>query len=181
MVVFGELAAIDSLVRRSGPPGRDPQMFFMVPFTEILLFGVLMLFAFRARKDSAAHKRLVMIATTALVLAGGRTLAHVSPQQSVRCGDHKLDLPPAYCRLRSVDHPQIASRYHLGQRLPDLRATGPHAHCKNRGLALLRRMGTDGGRANVSMKQSAGKASTQNNEGRRLAGLHASENPRPPR
>ena len=69
MVVFGELAAIDSLVRRAGPPGRDPQMFFMVPFTEILLFGVLMVFAFRARKDSPAHKRLIMIATTALVLA----------------------------------------------------------------------------------------------------------------
>ena len=69
MVPVGLLAAVDSLVRRAGPPGRDSQAFFIVPFTEILLFGVLMLFAFRARKDSPAHKRLIMIATTALALA----------------------------------------------------------------------------------------------------------------
>jgi FtsH-binding integral membrane protein len=69
MVPLGVLAGVDSLVRRGGPPGRDSQAFFIVPFTEILIFGVLMLFAFRARKDSPTHKRLIMIATLALTLA----------------------------------------------------------------------------------------------------------------
>jgi len=161
MVVFGELAAIDSLVRRAGPPGRDPQMFFMVPFTEILLFGVLMLFAFRARKDSAAHKRLIMIATTALVLAAVARWPMFHRSNPLGAAITSWIFLLLIAALRSVDHPPIASRYHLGQRLPDLRATGPHAHCENRGLALLRRMGADRGRTDVSMRQSTGKASTQ--------------------
>lgn len=69
MVILGVLAATDSLVRASGPPGRDPQFFYIVPLTDMLIFAVLILFAFRARSNPSEHKRLIFIATTALLIA----------------------------------------------------------------------------------------------------------------
>jgi FtsH-binding integral membrane protein len=35
----------------------------------MLIFATLTFFAFRARRDSAAHKRLILVATTALLIA----------------------------------------------------------------------------------------------------------------
>jgi hypothetical protein len=69
MVILGVLAAIDSLVREAGPPGRDPKFFFIVPISSMLIFGTLIFFAFRARSNSPAHKRLIFVATTALLTA----------------------------------------------------------------------------------------------------------------
>jgi len=69
MVVLGIMAATDSLVRSAGPAGRDPQAFYIVPLTDMLLFGTTLFFAFRNRRDSAAHKRFIYIATNALLIA----------------------------------------------------------------------------------------------------------------
>jgi hypothetical protein len=69
MVVLGVLAATDSLVREAGPAGRDPKFFYIIPLSAILIFGVLIFFAYRFRANSPAHKRLVLIATTALLVA----------------------------------------------------------------------------------------------------------------
>jgi FtsH-binding integral membrane protein len=69
MVVLGVLAATDSLVRASGPRGRDPQFFYIVPLTDMLIFATLILYAFRFRSNPSAHKRLIFIATTALLIA----------------------------------------------------------------------------------------------------------------
>jgi hypothetical protein len=69
MVVLGVMAATDSLVREAGPPGRDVKFFYIVPITSILMFGTLMFFAFRARSNPPAHKRLILAATTALMVA----------------------------------------------------------------------------------------------------------------
>ncbi len=69
MVVLGVLAATDSLVREAGPAGRDPKFFYIVPLTDMLIFGTLIFFAFRARSNSSAHKRLILVATTALLIA----------------------------------------------------------------------------------------------------------------
>jgi FtsH-binding integral membrane protein len=63
------LAATDSLVRGAGPIGRDTKAFYIVPLTDMLIFGTLLFFAFRARFDSPAHKRIIYIATTALMIA----------------------------------------------------------------------------------------------------------------
>ena len=62
MVVVGVLAATNALARSSGPPGLDPKTFYIIPMT-------LVLFAFRARFNSAAHKRIILVATTALMIA----------------------------------------------------------------------------------------------------------------
>jgi FtsH-binding integral membrane protein len=69
MVVLGVLAATDSLVRAAGPAGRDPQFFYIIPLTDVVVFAVLIFFAFRSRRDSAAHKRLVLVATIDLMIA----------------------------------------------------------------------------------------------------------------
>jgi FtsH-binding integral membrane protein len=69
MVILGVLAATDSLVRAAGPAGRDVQAFYIVPIMAMVIFATLLGFAFRARRDPTAHKRLVYIATLALLIA----------------------------------------------------------------------------------------------------------------
>jgi hypothetical protein len=69
MVIVGVLAATDSLVREAGPAGRDPKFFYIIPMSNMLVFATLILFAFRARSNPPAHKRLILVATTALLIA----------------------------------------------------------------------------------------------------------------
>src|SRR6202051_2335820 len=69
MVVVGVWAATNSLGRSSGPTGIDPKTFYIIPMTDMLIFGVLVFFAYRARFDSAAHKRIIIVATVALLIA----------------------------------------------------------------------------------------------------------------
>jgi FtsH-binding integral membrane protein len=69
MVVLGVLAATDSLARAAGPTGRDARFFYIVPLTDMLIFATLILFAFRARRNPQAHKRLLMVATIGLSIA----------------------------------------------------------------------------------------------------------------
>jgi hypothetical protein len=68
MVILGVLAATDSLVRQAGPPGRDPKFFYIIPLTDMLIFAALVFFAFRARSNPPAHKRLILVATVALMI-----------------------------------------------------------------------------------------------------------------
>src|SRR5712664_3022834 len=69
MVTLGVLAATDSLVREAGPAGRDPKFFYIIPLTDMLIFATLVFFAFRARSNPPTHKRLIFVATTALLIA----------------------------------------------------------------------------------------------------------------
>jgi hypothetical protein len=69
MVVLGVWAATDSLARAAGDVSRDAKAFYIVPLTEMVMFATLLLFAFRARRDSSTHKRLIYIATSALTIA----------------------------------------------------------------------------------------------------------------
>jgi FtsH-binding integral membrane protein len=69
MVVLGVLAATDSLVREAGPAGRDPKFFYIIPLSNMVVFGTLIFFAFRARFNPTAHKRLILLATLALMIA----------------------------------------------------------------------------------------------------------------
>jgi len=69
MVVVGTWAATDSLVRRAGPPGRDALAFYIVPLSDMLIFAVFVWYAYRDRRDSPSHKRLIYIATVSLLIA----------------------------------------------------------------------------------------------------------------
>jgi len=71
MLPLGLLATADSVGRASylnHPP--DLLAFTVVPFTSISLFAVLIAFAYRARKDSTTHKRLVVLAMSSPMVAG---------------------------------------------------------------------------------------------------------------
>ncbi|MGA2812657.1 MAG: hypothetical protein ABSG16_14740 [Candidatus Acidiferrum sp.] len=64
MVVLGALVATDSLVRHTAQPVNfDARAFYIVPLTDLVVFAVLVFFGFRERRNPAAHKRLMMIAT----------------------------------------------------------------------------------------------------------------------
>jgi FtsH-binding integral membrane protein len=69
MPILGVLAATSSLSRNFAPPGFPfgAQTFYVVPLADMLIFTVLVFFAYRLRRDSAAHKRLIMIATIGLM------------------------------------------------------------------------------------------------------------------
>lgn len=67
MVGLGVMAAVDALHRGRGPLGLDPVTFFVIPLSSILLFSVFVFFAYRARRNAEAHKRLITIATIALM------------------------------------------------------------------------------------------------------------------
>lgn len=67
MVILGMLAGTNLLVRGVAPRGFDPKTFYVVPFSEMIMFPVLVFLAYRERKKAAAHKRFVLIATVALL------------------------------------------------------------------------------------------------------------------
>lgn len=69
MVILGMMAATDSLIRRGGPAGRDVQGFYIVPMTDMVFFAIVLFLALRNRRDAAAHKRFILIATNALMIA----------------------------------------------------------------------------------------------------------------
>jgi FtsH-binding integral membrane protein len=73
MVVAGVLAATDLLVRSVslpiGPNGLDAKTFYIIPMSDMLIFAVLVFFALRARFNPAAHKRIILVATTGLLIA----------------------------------------------------------------------------------------------------------------
>lgn len=69
MLVLGILAGTDNLLRAHDVAGRDPKMFYIVPLTDMLLFGTFIYFAFRSRSNPSAHKRYILLATTALLVA----------------------------------------------------------------------------------------------------------------
>jgi hypothetical protein len=67
MVILGVLAATESLFRRASVAAR---IFYIIPLADMLAFSTLIILAYRFRSNPAAHKRLILIATIALLEAG---------------------------------------------------------------------------------------------------------------
>jgi hypothetical protein len=69
VVLLGLMTATDSQVRHfaAGEAGNGVRAFFTVPLSTMLAFSVLVYFAFRGRFNPAAHKRLILIATIAIL------------------------------------------------------------------------------------------------------------------
>jgi|SRR5215470_4959492 len=90
MVIVGVMAATDALVRRAGPVGRDPLSFYIIPLTDMLVFATLIVFAFRNRLNAPAHKRLIYVATSGILIAAiGRwpwSFVHRNPAQHAAFG-----------------------------------------------------------------------------------------------
>lgn len=69
MIPVGWIAATDRLVRGTAPPGVDTYFFYIVPMTDMAIFATLIFFAYRARRDPSAHKRIIYIATVGILIA----------------------------------------------------------------------------------------------------------------
>ena len=70
MVVTVVLTAADFALRAKGAANEESVMgLLIVPFTDSTVFGVLAGFAYALRKNSAAHKRLIIIATAGITRA----------------------------------------------------------------------------------------------------------------
>ena len=69
VVILGLLAATDSLSRHFAPgeAGMRARAFYTVTLSTMLAFATLIYFAFRNRFNPAAHKRLILIATIAIL------------------------------------------------------------------------------------------------------------------
>lgn len=90
MVVIGLVAATDALRRDVGHLGLDAKAFYVIPVTAIGLFAVYVFFAWRTRRKPVAHKRLILIATIALMDAAvGRW-----PVASLQANPKLMDLVP---------------------------------------------------------------------------------------
>jgi Co/Zn/Cd efflux system component len=70
MVILGVLVAVEMLKRFATIPGVDSPGIFAVALSEIAGFAVPVFFAFRLRRRSAIHKRLIIIGTIATTTAG---------------------------------------------------------------------------------------------------------------
>lgn len=68
MVTLGVLAATDALSRNASPiPHVDAKTFYTIPMGGMVVFSTLIYFACRMRRDPAAHKRLILIATIGIM------------------------------------------------------------------------------------------------------------------
>jgi hypothetical protein len=69
MVVLGSMAATDLLRRDGAALGANAKTFYASSLGDMVIFGTLVYFAFRDRFNPASHKRLILIATIALMAA----------------------------------------------------------------------------------------------------------------
>lgn len=67
MVVLGTMAATDLLRRSESAMNVDAKTFYAGSLGDMVIFSVLVFFAFRSRRNPAAHKRLILIATITLL------------------------------------------------------------------------------------------------------------------
>jgi len=65
MPIVAIYTAVDALVRHANRPST--LAFFVVPTFDILAFAPLIFFAWKYRSNAAAHKRLIIIATIAIL------------------------------------------------------------------------------------------------------------------
>jgi hypothetical protein len=70
VVLLGLMASADRLERHAAPGGETAvaaRTFYAIPTADMLAFSVLIYFGFRERSHPAAHKRLMLIATVAIL------------------------------------------------------------------------------------------------------------------
>ena len=68
VVVFGIVVAVHGARTGGGPPGRNQPLFLVFPLANIVMFAGLVTAGIVQRARSASHKRLMLLATLALVV-----------------------------------------------------------------------------------------------------------------
>lgn len=67
MVGTGTLTAVHAVLRGVAPFGMDPRRFLIVPLFAVVMFAIFVIAGFRARRNPQSHKRLMLLATIALL------------------------------------------------------------------------------------------------------------------
>ena len=92
MTIVGVMAATDSLRRIKMVGSIDTRTFYAVPLFDILVFAVLVFFAYYWRHDPATHKRLILIASITIVDNVVRALPVMTAMVSVLRGRSREEL-----------------------------------------------------------------------------------------
>ncbi len=83
MIALGLSTAIQSMKRGMVPPGfpPDPRVFFVIPFSDVVIFTLFVALGYALRRKAAAHKRAILIANIMIMDAplGRVGIAHGIP------------------------------------------------------------------------------------------------------
>ncbi len=79
MIVAGTAIALDLARRGGSPPGIDPMAFLAIPLGDMAVFSVLIATALSLRRKKEAHKRLMLLAYTAILAAAVARFPGVMP------------------------------------------------------------------------------------------------------
>jgi hypothetical protein len=79
MVVVGTMTAIKAAARGSAPPGADALGFLIIPLGDMVLFAIFTAAALALRRNKEAHKRLMLLAYIAILVAAVARLPGVIP------------------------------------------------------------------------------------------------------
>jgi hypothetical protein len=79
MIVVGTATALQLAYRGGAPPGVDSRAFLAIPLGDMLVFGSLLIAALWLRRNKEAHKRLMLLAYTAILVAAVARIPGVLP------------------------------------------------------------------------------------------------------
>ena len=79
MVVMGTATALQGALRGAAPPGIDPRTFLAIPLGDMAAFTLLLTAALWLRANKEAHKRLMLLAYTAILAAAVARIPGVLP------------------------------------------------------------------------------------------------------
>jgi len=79
MIVVGTATALQMALRGAAPPGVDPLAFLIVPLGDMIVFAILLTTALWLRGNKEAHKRLMLLAYTGILVAAVARFPGVLP------------------------------------------------------------------------------------------------------
>jgi len=79
MIIAGTAIALELARRGGGPPGISPEQFLAIPLGDMAGFGVLVGCALWRRRNKEAHKRLMLLAYAAILVAAVARFPGVLP------------------------------------------------------------------------------------------------------
>src|SRR5215470_3057215 len=79
MIAVGTVTALDLAHHGGAPPGIDPLAFLAIPLGDMAVFSVLIATALYLRSKKEAHKRLMLLAYTAILVAAVARFPGVLP------------------------------------------------------------------------------------------------------
>jgi len=79
MIVAGTAMALATARRGGAPPGVDPLGFLVIPLGDMVVFAVLVTAALWLRRNKEAHKRLMLLAYLAILVAAVARIPGVLP------------------------------------------------------------------------------------------------------